>query len=78
MEFKLKTKVVLTKMFAVEAESPKDAMNEVQQLLYGGFDFNALEIDSIGFDLTDPTILEYNRQRCKQQLKAYKERQNHE
>ena len=62
MVFKLKTTVYLTKEFTVEAESPKDAMNAVQQQLLEGFDLNTLEIDRIGFDVTDPTIREYNRQ----------------
>lgn len=73
MEFHLKTTVFLTKEFTVEAESPKDAMNDVQQQLLEGFDLNTLEIDRIGFDMTDPTIREYNRQWCEKRVKEYLE-----
>ncbi|MCR5366138.1 MAG: hypothetical protein K6E67_08365 [Prevotella sp.] len=45
MEFHLKTTVFLTKEFTVEAESLKDAMNDVQQQLLEGFDLNTIEID---------------------------------
>ena len=60
MKFNLKTSIVLEKEFSIEAETPKEAMDLVEVQIYEGEDLNALDITHIGFDMTDPTIREYN------------------
>ena len=66
MKFNLKTNIVLEKEFSIEAETLKDAMNVVQKQIYESEDFNSLEITHIGFDMTDPTIREYNRKMARE------------
>ena len=60
MKFNLKTNIVLEKEFSIEAETLKEAMDLVQEQIYKSTDLNSLEITKIGFDMTDPTIREYN------------------
>lgn len=74
MEFNLKMSIVLRKEFTVEAESLNDARAIAEQQLLEEVDFNELEVDRIGLDLDDPTILEYNRQWCEKMVKEYKEK----
>lgn len=74
MLFHLKTKVVLNKEFDIEAEELKDAMQMAKEQLAGGaVDFNELEIEEIGYDMTDPSIREYNRKWCAETLKEYED-----
>ena len=59
MKFNIKTHVVLSKEFAVEAESLKDALSEVEQLLATENDFSSFEFTRWGYDITDPSVKEY-------------------
>ena len=74
MKFNIKTHVVLSKEFAVEAESLKDAISEVEQLLAAESDFNSFEFTRWGYDITDPSVKEYTRKESERKLKKYKER----
>ena len=74
MKFNIKTHVVLSKEFAVEAESLKDAISEVEQLLATESDFNSFEFTRWGYDITDPSIREYIRKESERKIKKYKER----
>ena len=74
MKFNIKTNVVLSKEFAVEAESLKDALSEVEQLLATESDFNSFEFTRWGYDTTDPSVKEYIRKESERKLKKYKER----
>ena len=74
MEFNLKMSIVLRKEFTVEAESLNDARAIAEQQLLEEVDFNKLEVDRIGLDMTDPTIREYNRQLCEKMVKEYQEK----
>ena len=60
MKFNLKTNIILEKEFFIEADTPKEAMDLVQEQIYESEDLNSLEITHIGFDMTDSTIREYN------------------
>lgn len=60
MKFNLKTNILLEKEFSVEADTLKEAMDLVQEQIYESEDLNSLEITHVGFDMTDPTIREYN------------------
>ena len=60
MKFNLKTSIVLEKEFSIEAETLKEAMDLVKEQIYENEDFNSLKITHFGFDMTDPTIREYN------------------
>ncbi len=60
MKFNLKTNIVLEKEFSVEAETLKEAMDLVQKKINDSEDLNSLEIIHVGFDMTDPTIRDYN------------------
>jgi len=66
MKFNLKTNIVLEKEFFIEADTPKEAMDLVQEQIYESEDFNSLEITHIGFDMTDSTIREYNRKMARE------------
>ena len=60
MKFNLKTNIVLEKEFSIEAETLKEAMDLVQEQIYKNEDLNVHEIKRVEFDMTDPTIREYN------------------
>ena len=66
MKFNLKTNIILEKEFFIEADTPKEAMDLVQEQIYESEDFNSLEITHIGFDMTEPTIREYNRKMARE------------
>ena len=74
MKFNIKTHVVLSKEFAVEAESLKDALSEVEQLLATESDFSSFEFTRWGYDTTDPSVKEYTRKESERKLRKYKER----
>ena len=71
MKFKLKTTILLKKEFEIETEHLKDAMDMAQKQLLEEIDLNTLEITRIGFDMTDPSIREYNGIMCKKQIEKY-------
>ncbi len=73
MKFNIKTNVVLSKEFAVEAESLKDALSEVEQLLATENDFSSFEFTRWSYDTTDPSVKEYIRKESERKLKKYKE-----
>lgn len=60
MKFNLKTNIVIKKEFSIEADTLKEAMDLVQEQIYESEDLNSLDITHVGFDMTDPTIREYN------------------
>lgn len=60
MKFNLKTNIVLEKEFSIDADTLKEAMDLAQKKIYESEDLNSLDITHIGFDMTDPTIREYN------------------
>lgn len=66
MKFNLKTNILLEKEFSVEADSLKEAMDLVQERIYESEDLNSLEITHVGFDMTDPSIREYNRKMARE------------
>ena len=69
MKFNLKTKIVLKKEFSIEADTLKEAMDLVQKQIDENENLNSLEITEVEFDMTDPTIREYNKKRAKEALK---------
>lgn len=72
MKFKFKTSVTLNKVFEVEAQTPKEAMDLIQEEMLTSTDYNSLEVESIGFDITDPSLREYNRQHAEEAIAKYK------
>ena len=66
MKFNLKTNILLEKEFSVEADSLKEAMDLVREQIYESEDLNSLEITYVGFDMTDPSIREYNRKMARE------------
>ena len=60
MKFNFKTSIVLEKDFSIEADTLKEAMDLVQEQIYESEDLNSIKITHVGFDMTDPTIREYN------------------
>ena len=68
MKFNLKTNIVLEKEFSVEADTLKEAMDLVQEQIYESEDLDSLRITHVGFDMTDPTIREYNRKMAEKLL----------
>ena len=68
MKFNLKTSIVLEKEFSIEADTLKEAMDLVQKQINESEDLNALDITHIGFDMTDPTIREYNRKMAREAI----------
>ena len=71
MEFRLKTCILLKKEFVIETEHLKDAMDMVQKQLIEETDLNTLEKSYVGFDMTAPSIREYNGKMCKKQIEEY-------
>ena len=72
MKFRLKTNVVLSKEFEIEAEHLKDAKSMVERLIMEEKDLSDFELTHIGFDMTDPSIREYNIRMCKEMLEVHK------
>lgn len=70
MIFNLKTRIVLEKEFSIEAETLKEAMDLAQKKIYESEDLNSLKITHIGFDMTDPTIRDYNGKVARKKLQA--------
>ena len=66
MKFNLKTNILLEKEFSVEADSLKEAMDLVREQIYESEDLNSLKITYVGFDMTDPSIREYNRKMARE------------
>lgn len=69
MKFNLKTSIVLEKEFSIEADTLKEAMDLIQQQICEGEDLDSFEFTQIGFDMTDPTVREYHRERCSEMMK---------
>lgn len=72
MKFKFKTSVTLSKVFEVEAQTPKEAMDMIREELLTNTDFNSLDVEYTGFDITDPSLREYNRQQAEEAIAKYK------
>ncbi|MBQ2534539.1 MAG: hypothetical protein II546_03695 [Prevotella sp.] len=72
MKFKFKTSVTLSKVFEVEAQTPKEAMDMIREELLTKTDFNSLDVEYTGFDITDPSLCEYNRQHAEETIAKYK------
>ena len=72
MKFNLKTNIVLEKEFSVEADTLKEAIDSVQEQIYESEVLKSLDITHIGFDMTDPTIREYNRKMAEKVLSRYR------
>ena len=64
--FNLKTNIVIKKEFSIEADTLKEAMDLVQEQIYKNEDLNVHEITRVEFDMTDPTIREYNRKMARE------------
>ena len=73
MKFNLNTEIAVKKTFTVEADTLKEAMDMVEEQV-PTLDLNALEFVHISFDMTDPTILEYNSQWALKRIQEYKEK----
>lgn len=72
MKFKFKTSVTLSKVFEVEAQTPEEAMDMIREELLTNTDFNSLDVEYTGFDITDPSLREYNRQHAEEAIAKYK------
>lgn len=72
MKFHLKTKIVLDKEFDVEAKTLKEAEDIVMLQLVEEIDLNTLEMSSVAFDMTDPTIRQWNGEMCKKFIERTK------
>ncbi len=66
MKFRLKTCVVLSKEFEIEAEHLKDAQKMVEKLVVEKGDLSGFELTQIGYDMDDPSIREYNQKMCQE------------
>ena len=66
MKFNLKTSVVFSKDFEIEAEHLKDAMKMVQSQIEENVYLDGFELTRIGFNMDDPSIREYNKKICKE------------
>ena len=72
MKFKFKTSVTLSKVFEVEAQTPKEAMDMIREELLTNTDFNSLDVEYTGFDITDPSLRESDRQHAEEAIAKYK------
>lgn len=71
MLFNLKAEIVLKTEFKVEAETLVEA-RKIAEKRISDSDFDSLEMDRVSWDMTDPSIREYNREMCKKSLEEYK------
>ena len=71
MLFNLKAEIVLKTEFKVEAETLVEA-RKIAEKRISDSDFDSLEMAEVWWDMTDPSIREYNREMCKRQLEEYK------
>ena len=71
MKFNLKTRLVFEKVFSIEAETLKEAQDIVQKQIYEGEDLGPIEITHVSFDMTDPTIREYNAMMARKKIQEY-------
>jgi hypothetical protein len=71
MLFNLKSKIVMDAVFKVEAETLVEA-RKIAEKRISDSDFDSLEMDRVSWDMTDPSIREYNREMCKKRLEEYK------
>ena len=71
MKFILRTNVVLSKEFEIEAEHLRDATKMVERLIAEDVNLNRsdFELTYIGFDMDSPSIREYNKRLCQEILK---------
>ena len=72
MEFRFKTRVLLNKEFVVEAESPKEAMRYIEKQLAEDPNLSSYDVIQTEFDITDPSVCEYNKRECKRIIEEYK------
>ena len=68
MKFNLKTSVVFSKDFEIEAEHLDDAMKMVQSMIEENVYLDGYELTRIGFNMDDPSIREYNIKMCKEKI----------
>ena len=68
MKFKLRTSVVLSKEFEIEAEHLRDATKMVEKLVVEEGYLSGFELTRIGFNMDDPSIREYNKKICQEIL----------
>ena len=68
MKFRLKTCIVLSKEFEIEAEHLNDATKMVEKLVMEEGDLSGFELIRIGFNMDDPSIREYNKKMCQEIL----------
>ena len=68
MKFRLRTCVVLSKEFEIEAEHLRDATKMVEKLVVEEGDLSGFELTRIGFNMDDPSIREYNKRMCQEIL----------
>lgn len=63
MKFKLRTSVVLSKEFEIEAEHLRDATKIVERQIAEDVNLNRsdFELTHIGFDMDSPSIREYKK-----------------
>ena len=71
MLFNLKAEIVLKTEFKVEAETLVEARKIAEKRIVDS-DFDSLEMDRVSWDMTDPSIREYNHEMCKKRLEEYK------
>lgn len=72
MVFNIRTRIELSKVFTIEAETLREAMNQAEKMMLEDTDFNSLEVEQIGFDMTDPSIRRYNADYCREMVKKAK------
>ena len=63
---------MLEKEFVVEAETPGDAMRNIENQIYEDSDLNTFDIVRTSFDVTDQSVREYNRKGSEEIIREYK------
>ena len=74
MVFNIKTQILLKKDFKIEAETPKEALEEIKRQVYKSVDLESLEIEKIVYDLSDPSFRVFNANMCKGRIAKYKKK----
>ena len=66
---------MLEKEFVVEAETPGDAMSNIENQIDEDSDLNTFDIVRTSFDVTDQSVREYNRKRSEEIIREYKKKE---
>ena len=74
MKFELRSIVMLSKDFEIEAENLEDAIKMAERLIVEDVNLSEYEITHIGYDMDSPSIRENTKRICQEILEEFEEK----